>query len=391
MDYTEDTAIGDLVATVLDGVNEYQSRAAGADISYKMGQKVKRGGTVGKAPIGYINVREIFEAREIRTVALDPQRAPLVRMAFELYATGSYGFHGIIDLLTNAGLRTRPTKKNPSGTPLSINKLGQILRDRYYLGYVTHQGIEYPGRHEPLISREIFDRVQVMLDNRRAGGVRERNHNHYLKGTVWCYRCQRRLIINRAKNKQGLLYFYYLCRGRRDETCDLPHLPVGQVEDAVIHHYGAIHLPAPLQAQIRETIDTAHAAQYEATRTLREQLKTKLTQLDRQEDGYLDLIGDPEWPKEKITPRLRQVRDDRERLQRQLAATDNPQINADVRPSRSCSICSTTLARSTGSPANEPAKSSIKRSSPRSTLTWIQAVHTSPPTKSLRPSITYTC
>jgi len=46
------------------------------------------------------------------------------------------------------------------------------------------------------------------------------------------------------------------------------------------------------------------------------------------EDGYLDLIGDPNWPKEKITPRLRQVRDDRERLQRQLAATDNPQISA---------------------------------------------------------------
>lgn len=44
MDYTEDSAIGDLVATVLDGVNEYQSRAAGADIAYKMGQKIARGG-----------------------------------------------------------------------------------------------------------------------------------------------------------------------------------------------------------------------------------------------------------------------------------------------------------------------------------------------------------
>lgn len=50
--------------------------------------------------------------------------------------------------------------------------------------------------------------------------------------------------------------------------------------------------------------------------------------LDRQEDGYLDLIGDPEWPKDKISQRLRQVRDERQRLQRQLANTDNPQINA---------------------------------------------------------------
>src|SRR5262245_21354109 len=78
----------------------------------------------GKAPIGYLNVRENFECREVRTIVLDPERAPLVRMAFELYATGSYEFHALIELLTNAGLRTKPTKRNPAGIPVSINELG---------------------------------------------------------------------------------------------------------------------------------------------------------------------------------------------------------------------------------------------------------------------------
>jgi site-specific DNA recombinase len=99
--------------------------------AYKMGQKVKRGGSVGKAPIGYLNARENFEGREVRTVVPDPERAPLVRMAFELYATGSYGFHALVELLTNAGLRTKPTKRNPAGIPIFINKLGLMLRDRY--------------------------------------------------------------------------------------------------------------------------------------------------------------------------------------------------------------------------------------------------------------------
>src|SRR5438270_384461 len=83
--YTEYTAIGDLVATVLDGVNEYQSRASGADIAYKMGRKIINGGSVGRARIGYLNVRDTSEGREIRTIAVDPVRAPLVRTAFELY------------------------------------------------------------------------------------------------------------------------------------------------------------------------------------------------------------------------------------------------------------------------------------------------------------------
>ncbi len=200
MDYTEDTAIGDLVATVLDAVNEYQSRASGADIAYKMGQKIVKGGSVGRAPIGYLNVRETFEGREVRTVAIDPERGPLIRMAFELYATGTYGFHALIDALTDAGLRTKPTRRYPTGTPISINSIGNLLRDRYYLGYVTYRGQEYRGRHEPLIDPETFERVQQMLEARRAGGVRERTHNHYLKGTVWCHRCESRLMIMRGKS-----------------------------------------------------------------------------------------------------------------------------------------------------------------------------------------------
>jgi hypothetical protein len=64
------------------------------DVPHKAGTSrytlARRGGSVSKAPIGYLNVRENFEGREVRTVVLDPERAPLVRVAFELYSTGSY-------------------------------------------------------------------------------------------------------------------------------------------------------------------------------------------------------------------------------------------------------------------------------------------------------------
>ena len=75
---------------ILATFNEYQSRESGADIAYKMGQKAKNGGTLGRAPIGYLNVIDRAEFREIRTVAIDPERADLIRLAFELYATGGY-------------------------------------------------------------------------------------------------------------------------------------------------------------------------------------------------------------------------------------------------------------------------------------------------------------
>ncbi|GAA0532658.1 hypothetical protein GCM10010172_11810 [Paractinoplanes ferrugineus] len=315
MDYTEDSAISDLVATVLDGVNEYQSRASGADIAYKMGQKIVRGGSVGRAPIGYLNVRKTFEGREVRTVAVDPVRGPLVRTAFELYASGTHGFHSLIQTLTDAGLRT---KRFPAGTPISINSLGNLLRDRYYLGLVEYRGQEYQGRHEPLVTPETFDLVQQMLESRRAGGVRERTHNHYLKGAVWCARCHRRLMVMRGKSKTGDLHFYYFCRGRQLHSCDLPYLPIAKTEEAVLDNYGTVALPADLRKRITDLIEEAMIGSAEAQAEVKARVTTRLRELNKKEDQLLDLIGDPDWPQDKIAARLRDIRDERNRLSRQL-------------------------------------------------------------------------
>jgi hypothetical protein len=108
-----------------------------------MGQKAKSGGTITRAKLGYKNVRITHEGREIRTVEIDPEYAAWVTMAFELYATGEYSFHDLRDALTDAGLRM-PATRRYGRRPISIHKIGAMLRDRYYLGYVEYDGIEYP-------------------------------------------------------------------------------------------------------------------------------------------------------------------------------------------------------------------------------------------------------
>jgi site-specific DNA recombinase len=331
MDYTEDNAIGDLVATVLDGVNEYQSRASGADISYKMGQKVARGGAIGRAPIGYLNVREQYEGREVRTIAVDPGRAPLVRLAFELYATGTYSFQALRDALTDAGLRTRPTRRHPAGNEISVHKLGTMLRDRFYIGYVAHKGTEYEGRHEPVISDELFAKVREVLDGQRGGGTRARVHHHYLKGTVWCARCRKRLILTPGKSHTGTRYFYYFCTGRKDRSCDLPYLPVEQCERAVENHYTQICIPAALRHRITQAMHAAMNEDSDGTRALREQITKQLTALEVREDQYLDLVGNPDWPAGKLSAKMRGLRAERDQLRARLAETQRPELSNGAR------------------------------------------------------------
>jgi len=87
-------------------IAEFYSRNLAAEAVKGMTQKAKVGGTPGKAPIGYMNVRERVDGHEIRTVAIDPERGPLIRLAFEHYATGEWTLRGLIKELTDRGLRT---------------------------------------------------------------------------------------------------------------------------------------------------------------------------------------------------------------------------------------------------------------------------------------------
>ena len=99
-----------------------------------------------RAPIGYLNVRRTDEAgREIRTVEVDADRAPLIRWAFQQYATGETSVTGLLRELTARGLVTVPTPKRPS-KPLGKNTLYKLLTNPYYAGVIRYKGCSIPAR-----------------------------------------------------------------------------------------------------------------------------------------------------------------------------------------------------------------------------------------------------
>jgi site-specific DNA recombinase len=114
----------------------------------------------------------------------------------------------LADVLTERGLRMRPWGNRPAG-PISANYLSRVLRDRYYLGLVQYKGEEYQGRHEPLVSAELFARVRAVPDERLPKAAeRQRRHHHYLKGSLWRGRChdkgvEARLPLTKVKGHGG--------------------------------------------------------------------------------------------------------------------------------------------------------------------------------------------
>src|SRR5436309_8148534 len=86
----EETASGRLVEGIHALMAEFYSANLSSEIRRGMGQKAKMGGWPHAAPLGYLNVREPIDGRLVAHIVADPERAPHVTAAFELYATGEW-------------------------------------------------------------------------------------------------------------------------------------------------------------------------------------------------------------------------------------------------------------------------------------------------------------
>ncbi|MGD0880105.1 MAG: recombinase family protein [Acidimicrobiales bacterium] len=248
----DETPSGTLLHGIMSSIAEFYSLNLSNEIKKGTSKKAERGTYPGCAPIGYLNRQDLSGGNELRWIETDPERAPLIRWAFEAYASGDYTLSQLTEALGEQGLTTKPTPKHPS-KPLVIRHVHNMLRSRFYLGLFTWGGIEYPGSHEPLVSIEMFATVQAIMASRRQVGDKPRKHPHYLKGTIFCARCGERLMFTQGRGRNGTCYNYFACLGRHQHRndCDLPYLQVDEVEASVENYYDTIVLA-------KETVSAIH-------------------------------------------------------------------------------------------------------------------------------------
>ena len=233
----DETPTGLLLHGIMASVAEFYSRNLATEIDKGRLQKAKLGGTPSRAPLGYLNFREWVEGRDIRSVKIDPERGEHMRWAFAAYATGEWSIRDLAEELHERGLRSRPTPTRPAGK-VRRSVLAELLHNPYYVGVVRFKGAEYEGHHPKLIAPELFERCQEVSEARQLSGEKRRLHEHYLKGTLHCVHCHRRLLYTKAKGRGGV-YWYFMCAGRHQGSkCPQPYIPADAAEAAVARYWG---------------------------------------------------------------------------------------------------------------------------------------------------------
>jgi site-specific DNA recombinase len=259
----DETPSGLLLHGIMSSIAEFYSRNLANEVIKGSVQKAKSGGTIGKAPLGYRNIRRIHNGREVRTVEIDPVRGPLMNWAFETYATGAWSVRRLCTELNKRGLTTVPGPVRPE-KPIYQSLLHMRLRDPYYKGLVRYRGVEYQGAHEPLVTPEVWERVQDVLSAQNHAGTKQRERNHYLKGTVFCGDCGSRLLITYSRGRAGKVYPYYVCSGRHNKftSCTFRAVLIEAVESKVED----VHAEYRLKPELGEAIERTLILEFETVR-----------------------------------------------------------------------------------------------------------------------------
>ena len=313
----DDTPAGMLLHGIMSSIAEFYSQNLANEVRKGLNEKVKNGGTPSLAPLGYLNIQRVDDkGRREKTVILDEQRAPLIKLAFEEYATGNWTVEELAEHLAACGLTTRATPKVPSA-PISKKPLNKVLINPYYKGIVTYNGVEYEGAHPALVSADIWQQVQDILLS-HVNGERTREHPHFLKGSLFCKNCGSRMIVNYTKSHTGVRYPYFVCAGRHNKRveCKQRAVLIEEVERQVENIYDKYSFPPYIRSYLENWLGKNIEKEREKYDAELDGLRREKDKLERKRKKLLEAHYNDAIP-------LDLLKSEQQQIAKQLAAIDH--------------------------------------------------------------------
>ncbi len=228
------TSMGRLTLNVLLSFAQFERELSSERVRDKIAASRAKGKwTGGSVPLGY-DVKD-------KKLVPNPMERETVNLIFKLYLElGS--FQKLVNELDRRKIvsKKRVTIKQPDGggVPLTYGPLAYLLKNRIYIGEMGHKDKWYPGEHEPIIDRKLFDNVQQQLaDNAIDREARRSESGALLMGKLFDDRCNAMSPSFSAKN--GVRYKFYvssaLLRGRKKEAGSVARVSATDIDQTTIN------------------------------------------------------------------------------------------------------------------------------------------------------------
>ena len=221
-----DTPEGIILESVLEGYAEYYSENLSRNIKRGMKENALQciaNGGAGMA-LGYT-------VGEDRRYVIEPVGAKIVQEIFQMYAGGMSATQ-IVNYCNKRGYKTS------RGNDFNKNSLRTMLKNDRYIGIYRFADVVIEDGVPPIVSRELFDKVQAMLKHNYSARARNKAKDDYLLTTkLFCGHCGSAMVGESGTSKSGKIHHYYKCIDRkRNRKCKKAVEKKDWIEELVVRY-----------------------------------------------------------------------------------------------------------------------------------------------------------
>ena len=214
---------GIILESVLEGFAEYYSANLSRNVKRGLMENALKGKVYGGAKCLGLNVNSENKYE------IDPIGAKIVKEIFELYAAG----HTRSDIVRYCNSKRYRTAR---GNDFSYHSLLTILKNERYIGKYKYMGVELDDIIPPILDKDLFFKVQSMLEiNGRAKAKSKAKEDYLLTTKVFCGHCGSNMVGESGKSETGRVYYYYRCNKKNRKKCQKKPEKKQWLEDAVIN------------------------------------------------------------------------------------------------------------------------------------------------------------
>ena len=297
----EPTPQGKFMLNIAFGQSKYYVDSLSENTKRGLRQKVRRGEYPSVAPIGYIN-----DVRD-KSIIVDRKKAKVIKAVFEYYATGNARLEDVSDFLAQRGILSRGEKR------IHKTRATFILSNPFYTGLFRYSKELHEGKHEPIIAKKIFDKVQEVLKQRGRPHHKTKNEPQDFCGLLKCGTCGMSITgeyrVKKQKNGNVHNYIYYHCtKKNKSIKCLEPCIRQEELDKQLSSLLQKFSLRADWAEKLLEMAETDKnkSAQSISAFVLesQNQIRSINVKLQRLLDGYLEQDIEREIYREQKTKLL---------------------------------------------------------------------------------------
>ncbi|EOU1489045.1 recombinase family protein [Clostridium perfringens] len=320
--FETDTPAGRMQFQMMALIGEFERGTIAQNVKMGMIAKAKSGNWCGGRVLGYDLVPNNSPEEEKKgknKLEINEKEAEIVRFIFNEYSKGK-GYKAITNKMNKLGYKTK------KGNNFSVGSIRDILTNPVYIGEIRYNvrqnwsekrrrninpnPIRVKGKHEAIIDRELWDKVQLILESKKGKPSRIYDGEYPLTGILRCPKCGAGMVISRTTNtladgtKKRIAY--YCCgnwKNKGTSVCNSNTIRVDKANEYVFKKIEELVSNEAMIKAVVKNINKERKDKVKPAKRLLGDIDKELEKLDKRKRKIFEAYEDDILTKEEFQTR----------------------------------------------------------------------------------------